>query len=69
MGGGVIDPLLKKSNLDAEIKKNYRPVNNLVFFSKLTERIVLKRLDKQMTENRLQTDEFLVIKNTIVPKQ
>ena len=41
----VIDPLLKKILLDSEVKKNYRPVNNLVFLSKLTERIVLIRLD------------------------
>ena len=33
----VIDPLLKKCGLDSDEKKNYRPVNNLVFFSKLIE--------------------------------
>ena len=53
----VIDPLLKKSGLDSEIKKNYRPVNNLVFFSKLIERIVLKRLDGHMNENNLNNDD------------
>ena len=36
----VIDPLLKKAGLDSEIYKNFRPVNDLVFLSKLTERIV-----------------------------
>ena len=38
----VIDPLLKKCGLDTDIKKNYRPVSNLVFFSKLIERLVLR---------------------------
>ena len=53
-----IDPLLKKLGLDADIKKNFRPVNNLVFLSKLTERIVGKRIDKHMEVNNLFTDEF-----------
>ena len=44
----VIDPLLKKSGLDIDVKNNYRPVNNLKFFSKLTERVVKKRLDMHM---------------------
>ena len=52
----VIDPLLKKSGLDSDIDKNYRPVNNLVFFSKLIERIVSRRLDGHMTENALHSD-------------
>ena len=52
----VIDPLLKKSDLDPDNLKNYRPVNNLVFFSKLIERVVLKRLDDHMLANRLQND-------------
>ena len=53
-----IDPLLKKHCLDSDTKKNYRPVNNLVFLSKLTERIVSKRLDDHMNVNNLFTDEF-----------
>ena len=51
----VLDPLLKKAGLDADTKKNYRPVNNLVFFSKLTERIVKKRFNKHVAENALQS--------------
>ena len=53
----VIDPLLKQSNLNNEIFKNYRPVNNLVFFSKLIERVVLARLNNHMTEHALHTRE------------
>ena len=39
--------------LDADINKNYRPVNNLVFFSKLTERVVVRRTNEHMAENAL----------------
>ena len=49
----VIDPLLKKAGLDSEIYKNYRPVNDLVFLSKLTERIVKRRIDAHMETNNL----------------
>ena len=53
-----IDPLLKKQGLDIDIKKNYRPVNNLAFLSKLTERIVSKRIDEHMEKNGLFSKEF-----------
>ena len=49
----VLDPLIKKSGLDTEEKKNYRPVNNLLFLSKLVERCVDQQLDGHMTENCL----------------
>ena len=49
----VLDPLLKKAGLDYDAKKNYRPVNNLLYFSKLTERVVGNRLDEHMTANCL----------------
>ena len=52
----VIDPLLKNAKLDSDIHKNYRPVNNLVFFSKLTERVVKKRLNNHMKVNALHSD-------------
>ena len=41
----VLDPLLKKAGLDYDTKKNYRPVNNLLYFSKLTEWVVGNRLE------------------------
>ena len=49
----VIDPLLKKAGLETEENKNYRPVNNMVFLSKLTERVVVGQLDGHMTRNGL----------------
>ena len=58
----VADPLLKKAGLDPEIKKNYRPVNNLIFFSKLIERIVLKRLNTHMDEYNLNNHDAFAYK-------
>ena len=55
----VIDPLLKKAGLDIDTKKNFRPVNNLMFFSKLIERVVKIRLDTHMDEYALhESTEF-----------
>ena len=51
----VLDPLLKKAGLDVDTKKNFRPVNNLVFFSKITERIVKVRLNNHMSKNALHS--------------
>ena len=48
-----INPLLKKALLDIDEKKNYRPVSNLLFMSKLIERVVLNRLDHHMLINNL----------------
>lgn len=49
----LVRPLLKKSHLDAEIMKNYRPVSNLTCVSKLIEKIVAARLQEHMKENEL----------------
>ena len=49
----IINPLLKKILLDTDKKKNYRPVSNLLFISKLIERVVLNRLDHHMRINNL----------------
>jgi len=42
--GAIVRPLLKKSGLDASDLKNYRPVSNLSFLSKLLEKVVQVRL-------------------------
>jgi len=42
-----------RSDIDAEILKNFRPVNTLLFLSKLIERIVLIRLNEHMTLHNL----------------
>jgi hypothetical protein len=48
-----ITPLLKKAGLDPEVEKNYRPVSNLTFVSKLLEKVVSNRLDSYLSTNLL----------------
>lgn len=48
-----IRPLLKKSNLDPDVLKNYRPVSNLPFLSKVVEKVVDARLEHHLTVNNL----------------
>ena len=45
----VVRPLLKKSGLDTTEMKNYRPVSNLSFISKLLEKVVQNRLQAYST--------------------
>jgi len=49
----IVLPLLKKMNLDPEILKNFRPVSNLSFLSKLIERVVDARFEKHLIKNNL----------------
>ena len=44
----VVKPLLKEFGLDSDVLKNYRPISNLQFLSKLIERVVLSRLNEHM---------------------
>lgn len=48
-----VRPLLKKPGLDADNLKNYRPVSNLTFTSKLVEKVVASRLDQHFDLNNL----------------
>ena len=41
-------PLIKKDNLDKDTLKNYRPVSNLTFISKLLEKVVAERLKNHL---------------------
>jgi hypothetical protein len=54
MKKAVVTPLLKKPNLDAELLKNYRPVSNLSFISKLIERVVAIHLSDHLMTNNLE---------------
>ena len=54
---GCFRPLLKKSGLDASDLKNYRPVSNLSFLSKLMERVVQKRLQAFLDSNELMPSQ------------
>ena len=53
MKQALVTPLLKKDDLDPEVLKNYRPVSNLSFLSKVLERVVAARLTNYMTINQL----------------
>ena len=50
-----VTPLLKKSTLDREVLKNYRPVSNLNFVSKILERVVSSQLLSHLDESCLLT--------------
>ena len=49
----IIRPLLKKSNLDVDQLKHYRPVSNTHFLSKILEKLVIGRLEDYMLKNLL----------------
>ena len=49
----LVVPLTKKLLLDPEILKNFRPVSNLTFISKLIERVVALRLTGHLADNSL----------------
>jgi len=49
----LVTPLLKKPKLDPELCKNYRPVSNLGFLSKILEKVVAAQLDQHLTRNGL----------------
>ena len=49
----VLKPLLKKTNLDHTEFKNYRPVSNLSFLSKVIEKAVVLQLISYLEDNHL----------------
>ena len=51
----MVKPLLKKKGLDPQ-EKNYCPVSNLPFFSKLVECATLMQFDKHCREHHLLPD-------------
>ncbi len=56
MKKALVTPLLKKPSLDKADLKNYRPVSNLSFTSKLVEKAVhvAAQLSQHLTANNLQ---------------
>ena len=50
-----VTQILKKSSLDKEVFKNYRPVSNLNFISKALERVVTAQLQTHLDEASLMT--------------
>ena len=55
--GAIVRPLLKKKTLDKNELKNYRPVSNLSFLSKIIEKVVMKQLDTHLMKHDLK-DEY-----------
>ena len=53
----IIFPLIKKQGLDPEILKNYRPVTNLSFISKIIEKAIATQIHDHMINNDL-VDNF-----------
>ncbi len=49
----ILRPQLKKSTLDTECLKNYRPISNLSFLSKVLERVVSEQLTIHLNCNDL----------------
>ena len=49
----IVKPLLKKPSLDKNLLKNYRPISNLPFLSKILEKVVLHKLLCHLQENNL----------------
>jgi len=48
----LVRPLLKKPSLDKNDLKNYRPVSNLTYLSKLIERAILNQLSPHLNKNK-----------------
>ena len=51
-----VKPLLKKPTLDSNDIKNYRPISNLSFLSKLIERVIANRLQSHLSSNGLLSE-------------
>ena len=49
----LIRPLLKKTGLDSDILKFFRPVSNLTFISKVIEKVVSGRLNEHLIKNSM----------------
>ena len=60
----IVTHLLKKTSLDTEQLKNYRPVSNIPFLSKVLEKIAVKRL-----LNHLQSNDLYEVKQSAYKRQ
>ena len=49
----VVKPLLKKPSLDKNLLKNYCPISNLPFLSRIPEKVVLHKFLSHLQENNL----------------
>jgi len=65
----VVFPLLKKHNLDASQPKNFRPVSNLPYLSKILEKVVQSQLQKFLDEHNMMPHISLPAGISIAPRQ
>ena len=56
MKNALVKPLIGKSSSDPDDYKNYRPVSNLGFVSKVVERVVANQLKYYMNTNNLDEE-------------
>lgn len=47
--GAHVKPLIKKQSLDKDIFKNFRPISNLAFISKVIEKVVCNQIKQHLT--------------------
>ena len=52
----IVRPLLKKTSLDSEDLRNYRPISNLSFMSKVLEKVVLSQILQHIICNKRLSD-------------
>ncbi len=49
----LLAPSINKAILDAEIQKNFRPISNIAFTSKIVEKVVDSQFESYITDNNL----------------
>ena len=49
----IVIPLIKKPGVDREMLKNYRPVSNLSFLSKVIEKVISIRILGHILDNNI----------------
>ena len=64
----LVSPLLKKSTLNRDDMKNYRPVSNLSFLSEILEKVVESRLNSHINSSHTSNDNQSAYRNFIQPK-
>ena len=52
----IVVPLIKKAGFDCEVLKNYRPVSNLSFLSKIIAKIISVRVLQYIPDNDIIDD-------------
>ena len=51
----LVQPLLKKPPLSTDDLNNFRPISNLIFISKILEKIVASRIQSHLSSNSLSS--------------